>query len=368
MRMLRTLASLILSVGTFSCSDPRILGGSGTEAGSGVFVCAHCDPTGAPSFRLRAVGETGAAAGSAQVEIRPLGSTTTEPLFRMRTSSEGMLSAWIPPGEWTLLVRHQGRAFRRDLRSSPDQSLGLIDTLKAVARLVGIFSGCQGNSLSAMGVGVEARCDAQGYFHLDSLPAGRIGLVAMGALQSNLTQVKIEPGIHSMVLAPWTRIPAELTSLASDSLVAWGDGPLPARLREDALADSGAFTLAIRLRRESTQLPLMAISWGDGLANGIQLGWRGPDTLVAKVQGRTFLTAGIPLDTGVQQVGVSWDGRRLAVLRGIDSILTLNTSTFRDRSRWNAPEFASEGVRRLEWIAFRRGELVFDWLGRLQRM
>ncbi|MEK7393071.1 MAG: hypothetical protein AAB214_10945, partial [Fibrobacterota bacterium] len=78
--------------------------------------------------------------------------------------------------------------------------------------------------------------------------------------------------------------------------------------------------------------------------------------------------AGVPLSTGTEQIGLSWDGHRISVLLGRDSIVALTSRTFDRRSTWKTPEFGSAGASKVECVAFKRDNLVDDWLRRLSGM
>jgi hypothetical protein len=143
---------------------------------------------------------------------------------------------------------------------------------------------------------------------------------------------------------------------------------MPASLARAALGDSGRFSVAVRLRRSDSATPVWVISWMDSASNGIRIGWRGTDTFVMDIDGKNYQIAGIPLTTGTEQVGLSWDGHRISVLLGRDSVLSLTSSSVDRRETWSHPQFGTIGTATVEWVAFKRGLLVDDWLRRLSDM
>lgn len=349
MRTLRNLFPLFISLLVAACGNPDA-GGSGSEAGNALWV--------------RALSSSGGFVAEAQVEIRRSDSPTRSASYRGTTGPDGTARLSVPDGTWSVVVRKDGLAFQ-----STTTGGGIVsDTLRPVSRLAGIVDACDGHILSIPGIGSSSRCDLDGFFQFDALPSGDLPLVVEGPGILARSLVKIRPGTNALVLASITTIPAVWTSLPSDSLIPWPSSRLPASIPRQALGDSGSFSIAVRLRRQDTSSAMWAISWTDGLAKGIRIGWRGSDTMLLDLDGKPYSVAGIPLTTGVEQIGLSWDGHRIAILLGDDSVATLTSSTFDQRSTWSDPEFASAGVSKLDWIAFKRGTLVDDWLRRLSRM
>ena len=98
------------------------------------------------------------------------------------------------------------------------------------------------------------------------------------------------------------------------------------------------------------------------------MGWRGADSFIVELDGKRDTIVGIPLDTGSQQVGLSWDGHRIVILQGSDSVYAKTNSNFDRRATWTPPQFGLEGISRVDWVAFKRGILLEDWLQKLSRM
>lgn len=348
-------AAVFAAIGLASCGESQTTGGSGSEAGNAVTVLA-LSPTGQP-------------VADALVEIRPASSTSEVPLFALRTSGDGIARSTLPDGGWAVVVRKEGLAYRNSIILS-DTALRqdtVSDTLRPTTRLAGILSGCRERTLAAIGGGGRTVCDRNGFFQIESLPSGELPLAIVEASLPRFF-VRLEPGVNSLTLEESESLPSNLAILPSDSLIPWSTSRLPASLPKPALPDSGSFSIAVRFRRIHIDTALWAIEWHDGTSSGIRIGWRGRDTMLAKLNGRTYRTVGIPLDTGIQQIGLSWDGHRIAILRGEDSVFTLTSNSFDRRAAWNGPIMASSGISRLDWIAFKRGKLVEDWLRRLSRM
>ncbi|HOX52464.1 MAG TPA: hypothetical protein PKY05_13315, partial [Fibrobacteria bacterium] len=148
----------------------------------------------------------------------------------------------------------------------------------------------------------------------------------------------------------------------------WASQSIPANLPALALGDTGSFSVAVRLRRTDSTQPMTALHWGDSSGNGIQIGWKGCDTFVLRVDRIPYRVTGFALSTDLEQVGLSWDGHRLAVLRGTDSVITLTTEALADRTGWRDPLFGTAGIAQVQWIAFHRGNTFQDWLRRLAKL
>ncbi len=328
-------------------------GGSGTDAGNAVTVSA--------------LSPTGQALAGARVEIWPADSNATwnaaTPSFLATTGTDGQAHLRVPSGSWSVVVRKDGNAYWRLLDSSNRVS----DTLRPTARLAGIWHGAEGQILSALGMGSQTRCGPGGFFQFDSLPWGDLSLRLTG-LAILRTLVTVDPGTQSMVLVKSDSVPAKLESLPADSLLPWAPKPVPAALPSSALGDTGAFSMAVRLQRTDTTQPVWAISWTDGDSSGVRVGWQGSDTVNLEVNGRPHRIRGIPLTQNSQQVGLSWNGRLIIVYLGSDTLLTLTSTAPVNRHTWKAPLLASQGVSKVEWIAFKRGLFTGDWLVRLSRL
>jgi len=332
-----------------SCNDTLVAGGSGTEAGNAITVVALA-PDGKPL-------------AGARVEIRPSVSTDTA-AYRGTTGSDGSATLKIPVGTWSVLVRKDALAYRTFSVNSRTVS----DTLRPTTAISGIVEGGAGNRIAALGLGESSICDANGYFRFEDLPPGALPLTISGTNRTVNSDVNLLPGTSALTLVDTGSLPTHLTTLPSDSLVPWSNRAAPATLPRPALGDSGNFSVAVRLRREDSTKAMWAIEWTDSASRGIRIGWHGRDTMALSLDGKTYDIAGIPLGSGTQQVGLSWDGHRISVLLGQDSIATLTSSTFDQRSTWKTPVFGSMGTSKVEWVAFKRGNLVYDWLRRLSQM
>jgi hypothetical protein len=351
MRLLSRILSCLVSAGLLaSCTDSSVAGGSGTEAGNGLKVAA--------------LGPDGTPVVGARIEVRAARSESAQPLLVGSTGADGVASLQLPEGAWAILVRKGVLAFWT-LSNGTGQ---ITDTLRPTAQLSGIVQGGEGTKISALGLGDTTRCDAEGFFQLENLPSGQIPLGFQASGNFVTSSLDLEPGSSSIALADVDSIPQRIASLASDSLVPWSHRVSPAILPREALGDSGQFSVAVRLHRQDLVAPVWAISWMSDRNQGIRVGWRGADTFLVEVNGTRDIIVGIPLDTGAQQVGLSWDGHRIVILHGSDSVYAKTNSNFDRRVDWPAPRFGSEGVPQVDWVAFKRGILVKDWLLRLSRM
>ena len=339
-RLLPIGASLLLA----GCdTSGRVAGGAGSEAGNALSVLVR-DSTGAP-------------VASARVQLRPAGADDPLPAFEALTGADGRASFRAASGAWSILVR-KGDLAAWSVSAASDTLR--IDTLGATSRVAGFLAGRGSQVVSFPGLGLLAPCDGDGFFQVSGLPAGILP-VRVGA--SAVSDVHVEAGVPALVLgggasAPWPSLPA-------DSLVPWASRPLPASLPGAALGDTGSFSVAVSLRRTDSVTMVRAIDWSDGAGNGIQVDWKGRDTMVLRVDGVPYRVSGFLLDTGWKQLGLSWDGRRLAVVRGADSVLSLTSGSLSDRTGWEPPRFGSAGASGVRWIAFQRGGRISDWLRRL---
>lgn len=294
----------------------------------------------------------------AGVEIWNADSVSTSPSYRAVTGADGRAEIRISDGHWSVVVRRGGLAFRQEIRNG-----GLVqDTLRPVSRLAGILDGGSGQIVSAIGVGVSARCDEHGFFQLDSLPAGKLALVFAAKNRWVRSAVGVEPGVDAMVLSKADAVPDSLSSLPADSLVAWSPTDPPLALPRHALGDFDAFAVALRFARKDSLSQVIAFSWTDGDSRGVKVGWRGVDTLLLTVDGRTAVIAGVPLGMGAQQLGLSWNGATLAIYLGQSLLLSFPYSSPEQRFDWTAPVLGEQGVRRIDWVAFQRNELTQEWI------
>jgi hypothetical protein len=351
MRNLRQiLASSATAFLVASCSETPLAGGSGSEAGNALKVAA---------FR-----SDGTPVVGARIEIRPSGSESTASAFFDTTGSDGSVTLAVGTGSWSIVVRKGDLAYWATSGGS-----GLVqDTLRPTTSLSGIVEGGAGSRIHAIGMGMDAGCDSSGYFQLEDLPSGDLPLAFSGAKLFARSAVDLLPGIRALALVVSDSIPAQMENLPSDSLIPWSNRKAPATVPRTALGDSGNFSVAVRLQRMDSTSTVWAISWTDSASRGIRIGWRGADTFLLDLDGKTYRVAGIPLTTGIKQIGLSWNGHRISVLMGRDSVVSLTSSSFDRRSAWKTPTFGDAGIAKVEWVAFKRGTLIDDWLGRLSNM
>ncbi len=330
--------------------DPRQAGGSGSEAGNSLHVTARL--------------ASGAPASGARVEIWRPDSVTQRPSYQAMTNAQGEAEVRVADGEWSVVVRQEGLAFRKVVQDSGR----LQDTLRPMASLAGIVSGGAGQIVSIPGVGRRAVCDTHGYFRVDSLPSGSLPVEVGSESQKARSVVSLTSGSQGMVLARRDSIPSLWPSLRADSLIAWAPNPPPAILPRGGLGEFEDFAVAVRFRRLDTTTPVQVLSWTDGGSRGVKIGWRGSEAMLLTVDGRTMVAMGVPLDTGSQQLGMSWDARTLRVYLGADLLLEYAYATADVRSDWSAPVFGAQGIERIDWIAFQRGLLTKDWLIKLSAL
>lgn len=327
--------------------DSRQAGGSGSEAGNALKIVARTP--------------NGGSIDGARVEIWRADSVSAIPSYRGVTGVDGRAEIRVADGDWSVVVRQGGFAFRREIRNG-----GLVeDTLRPVARLAGILDGGLGQIVSVPGVGASAECDSRGFFQLDSLPSGKLPFVVASKNRWVRSVVDIEPGVDAMVLAEAAAVPDSLPSLPADSLIAWAPRSPPALLPQGALGNFDAFAVALRFERTDSLSQVIALSWTNGSSRGVKVGWRGLDTLLLTVDEKTVVIAGVPLGAGPQQLGLSWNGMTLEIYLGAKLLLSFAYSSPEQRDDWNAPVFGGQGVRQIDWIAFQRGELTEEWLENL---
>lgn len=87
--------------------------------------------------------------------------------------------------------------------------------------------------------------------------------------------------------------------------------------------------------------------------------------MLLRLDGIPYRVAGFRLSTTWEQVGVSWDGHRLAVVLGADSVMAITSTAPADRSGWGAPGFGIAGTAHIQWIVIQRGGGIGDWLRKL---
>lgn len=338
------MASLALWSG---CDDGSVAGGSGTDAGN--------------ALEIVAIAPGGGAMPGARVELRPEGSSDVVPLLVDTTDADGRAVLRPGAGRWSVLVAREHLAFR----AVASGASAILDTLRPTARLSGIVDGGAGSTVTLTGIGIGAVCDSNGYFELDGLPSGASPVLLAAGTSALGTGLVLPPGVRSLALFDTKALPPQVSSLPADSLIPWGGRSLPAGLPTWILGDTGAFAIAVRLRRLDTAAPLVALDWGGSDSTGIRIGWHGLDTLVLELAGRRHRIVGIPFPLGEQQVGLAGDGRRLSVLLGQDTVASLSTGVLEARPTWTSLAVGVSGTQRVDWIAFQRRILTADWLRRL---
>ena len=338
----------------FGCGmDPHVIGDDTAASEQGA-------ASGNASVRILAVMEDGLSASGARVELWPLDSTSDRPVAQATTDGRGEAIVAVSAGEWSVVVQKEGMAFQGRVRDG-----GRIqDTLRRMASLVGIVSGGGGQEVSILGQGARTRCDTNGFFRLDSLAAGHHPVLVGAGAGRERSLVSVEAGRRNMVLGKKGVLPADWPSLPTDSLIAWGDPTSTLRLPRGSLGFQGDFAVAVRFRRPDTTSPLQVFSWTDGLSQGVKIGWRGADTVLLTVDGRTLVGIGVRLDTGSRQVGFSWQQGTFALVVDSDSVASFSYPTAAARGEWSVPTIGAQGVR-LDWVAFQRGGVEEDWLVRL---
>lgn len=351
----RKLLGLLAATALVACgpSEPStVAGGSGTEAENALTVTARA--------------QGGAAVAGALVEVWPASqvpaSAGTAATLRATTDAQGKAVLTLPDGDWSVLVRKGGYAFRgRAARTG-----ALQDTLRPMARLVGVLAGGAGKQVSLVGLGRSVVCGAGGSFALDSLPSGTLTLAVEGlAAQSSLVLV---PGSNQLTLGNVASLPVRLETVVSDSILVPQAVAGPVVLAHAVLRDTGAFAVALRYARAGTTGTTTLFDWTDGDSSGVKLGWAGADTLVLEVDGKARKIAGIALDTGIQQMGLAWTGTAFEVWLGGDLVVSLTGSAGIDRKTWTDPVVAGAGVSRLEWLTVRVGAVPAGWFATLAGM
>lgn len=351
----RKLLGLLAATSLVACgsSDPsRVAGGSGTEAENALTVSARANG--------------GAAAAGASVEVWPAGqvsaSAGTAPILRDTTDAQGRAVLSLPVGEWSVLVRKGSNAFR----GLASRTGGLQDTLRPMARLVGVLAGGAGKRVALVGLGRSVVCGADGSFALDSLPSGPLTLAVEGqAAQGSLTLI---PGANQLTLGNAASLPVRLESVVSDSILVPRTGTGPVVLAHAVLRDTGAFAVALCYARTDTTGTATLFDWTDGASSGVTLGWAGADTLVLQVDGKVRKIAGIALDSGIQQMGLAWTGSAFEVWLAGDLVASLTGSGGIDRKAWTDPVLAGTGVSRLQWLTVRAGAVPSGWFATLAGM
>lgn len=335
--------------------DPRVIGGDEASISDSTAEAPR-------SLDIRAYLHDGNPASGARVEIWSTDSSLPRLQAGARCDSLGRASLRLPSGNWSVVVRDERGIFQRRI----GQEERILDTLRAPGTLMGIVRGGAGQEVSIPGMGARTWCDSLGFFRLDSLGAGELDLVVGSAGRRERATVVVRAGDRSMALGRRDSLPAAWPTLPADSLIAWGDPTTTLRPPRGSLGYRGEFSLAVRLRRIDTVSALQVLSWTDGLSQGVKIGWRGMDTLLLTVDGRTFVGIGVRLDTGSRQVGVSWQEERLRVLVDSQEVVSLAYATAASRGEWSTPTIGAQGVR-MEWVAFRRGVVETDWFLALSR-
>lgn len=343
-RILAALAAVTLWSG---CTDESVSGGSGSDAGNALEVVA--------------IAPGGGVVPGARVELRPEGSSAVHPTYVDTTDVDGRVMMRPGGGRWAVLVVREHLAFRAVASGAG----AILDTLRPTARLSGLVDGGAGAIVTLTGIGIGAVCDSSGYFELDGLPSGASPVLLAAGTSAFGTGLELPPGVRSLALFDTKALPPQVSSLPADSLIPWGGRPLPAGLPTWILGDTGAFAIAVRLRRLDTALPLVALDWGGSDSTGIRIGWHGLDTLVLDLAGRRHRIVGIPFPLGEQQVGLAGEGRRLSVLLGRDTVASLSTGVLEARPTWTSLAVGVAGAQRVDWIAFQRRVMTADWLRRL---
>jgi len=334
-------------------SDPSpVAGGSGTEAENALTVTARA--------------QGGAAVAGALVEVWPASQVPaaggTSPTLRDTTDSQGRSVLTLPDGNWSVLVRKGSYAFR----GLASRTGSLQDTLRPMARLVGMLTGGAGKRVSLVGLGATVVCGSDGSFALDSLPSGAVTLAVEGsAAQGSLV---LAPGANQLTLGNAASLPVRLETVVSDSLVVPQTATGPLVLAHAVLRDTGAFAVALRYARTDTTGTATLFDWTDGASSGVRLGWAGADTLVLEVDGKSRKIAGIALDTGIQQMGLAWTGSAWEVWLAGDLVVSLTSSSGSDRKAWTDPVLAGAGVSRLAWLAVRAAAVPSGWFATLAGM
>ncbi|MEN9353995.1 MAG: hypothetical protein RL318_1320 [Fibrobacterota bacterium] len=330
------------------CGSSDVAGGSGTEAENALTVLARA--------------QDGSRASGALVEVWPSAQVPalggTAPSFRDTTDASGQARLVLPTGEWSVLVTKGGSAFWR--RSGQFDQVQ--DTLRPMASLSGVVEGGAGRLVSLLGLGMAVTCDSTGRFRLDSLPSGTLAIAVSGVSRSSsVTMVSGEQGI---VLAKVDSLPSTLGVLPADTLIKATGQAIPLSLPRAVLGASGPFAVALRFERTEPATATWLVSWTDGASAGVRLGWEGRDTIVLEVAGKSRKIAGVPLDQGIQQVGLAWNGTKIEVWLGADLLLSLDDTTLADRATLTDPVIAGAGVSRVDLLTFKVGSVPAEWFVR----
>lgn len=336
------LSLWVLALALVSCMGSPTAGGAGSDAGN--------------AFQVRIYRQDGTPSARSQIEVRSTDSPWEFTTIQAMTDDSGIADLRLPVGNWSVLARKDGLA----ALSTTDGVGILLDTLRPIGTISGILVDGGGTILSVPGTDIQTQCDASGYFRLDALPSGNLPLQIGSAATGS--SIRVDPGVSAIALPLANSLPSVWKSLPADTLIPWASLAPPLTIPKATLGDTGAFSVAVRLRRLDSLSNVWAISWTDSADKGIRIGWRGADTFVLELDGKPYMVAGIPLTTKIEQVGLSWDGRQVMTYLGQDSLIGISTRSLGSRSTWKDIGFATEGIRTLEWAAYRRGLFSSDWV------
>ncbi len=348
-RILALLAAAALLAGCGSAESSS--GSSGTEAGNGLKIGART--------------LAGGYAPGAQVEAWPWGQVPgpqgTAPTASAVTDSTGTAILHLPDGRWSVYVHQGGTAFR--LEAVVDSSTGtgstISDTLRAMTSVAGVLAGIPDGTVSVGGLGRTVACDANGFYRIDSLPSGRLGLTIRGGPKDSVLEIEASPGTRS------TLIPSNgtISVIPSDTLFQ-STGQTPSfRVPAASYSDTGAFAIAFRFTPNSI-VPNTLIQWTESGTTGIKM-WASHDTLTTVVDGIFHETYGF---TGfTPQVGIVWNGATLEIRMGSRTIYSGTSTTLAQRAGWPPPLLGGSGIANLEWIVVAKRAVPADWFATLPK-
>lgn len=349
------LAALAAGLGLWACAGGEsgsIAGGSGTDAGNALTVVAF-DPDGAPAAR-------------AFVEAWPEDSVPFAegalPAATGSTGTDGTVLLRLPSGRWSIVVRKEGRAWRRIVATGDTTR----DTLRPVASIEGQVLGGGGLDVAARGLGRRTRCDASGHFAFDSLPSGRLVLVVRSSTGDIPRALNLAPSETLLAVLPSDTLRLE----PRDTLEPTGsDSSSPRAFPSSRLGESGSFATAARLRRVSLGDSATLFAWSSSGTEGLRIGWRGLDTLRLNLPGHSPIeVAGIPLDTGSHLLGIGWTSGILGIWLDSGLVLSLSTQALSSRSDWSSsPTWGTQGVAAIDGVFLKSGGVPSDWFLQLLR-
>lgn len=146
-------------------NDPSEQGGAGTDAGNALTVLARATD--------------GSAVPGASVEVRSasqIPDSGSAAAFTAQTGADGSAVLHLPPGSWSVLVRHGALVSWNNQVGATGRITSLLDSM---AYLQGTFRGAGGMRIAFRGLGLSTRCDTMGIFYLDSLPPGLLPMVVV---------------------------------------------------------------------------------------------------------------------------------------------------------------------------------------------